>query len=221
VLNTVQKNTGVALVERGACERVFEEEGTGRRSAYLLAVIDKLLDEQGWNLGSLDAIAVCTGPGTFTGIRVGMAVARALAYGTGLPLVGVTAFDAYQAQWFPSGTLVLCLDARRGEVYTQVRRGGAGIPEPSTQTPEALKSYISSELDTEAVKLNGDALGAYGEIFEGMPGVEVASGELRILSVISVAEVAAQRLGVKRKGLDPLGIQPSYIRRSDKELQLK
>jgi tRNA threonylcarbamoyladenosine biosynthesis protein TsaB len=220
-LNTVQNHTGIAIVEDGACSALFEEEQVGRRSTYLLAVLHDLLDKKGVTLQSLDGIAVCTGPGTFTGIRVGMAVARGLAYAASLPLVGVTAFDAYAHQWSPPGTLVLALDARRGEIYTQVRRKPGDAPEPRTQTPEELAEIIRGDQSLAPVQVNGDALNLYGDRWVNLPEVRLAPHEQRLLSVKSVAEVGAAALVNKKKGLDPFEIQPSYIRRSDRDLQLK
>ena len=220
-LNTVQRNTGVALLESGNEPLVYEEEGKGRRSAYLLSVIDRYLAQQGWRLEELNAIAVCVGPGTFTGIRVGMAVARALAYAVELPLVGVSAFDAYEEQYCPGGRLLISLDARRGEVYNQFRFVGQGAVETWTQTPEETLELLIREAKVESVYVNGDALGIYQKIWSEVPGVHLADSTWHPLGIEAVARTAMKRLALNEKGLDPIGIQPSYIRRSDKDLQLK
>ena len=220
-LNTVQRNTGVALLASGETPLVYEEEGKGRRSAYLLSVIDTHLGEKGWALEDLDAIAVCVGPGTFTGIRVGMAVARALAHAAGLPLVGVSAFDAYEAQYSPGERLLIALDARRGEVYSQYRYAGQGKVETWTQTPEETLDILVQSSGEEAIHINGDAVGMYGEIWGKATGVELAESSWHALGVEAIARIGLERLALNAKGLDPIGIQPSYIRRSDKDLQLK
>ena len=220
-LNTVQRNTGIALLEDGNEPLIYEEEGKGRRSAYLLSVIDRYLEQQGWRLEELDAIAVCVGPGTFTGIRVGMAVARALAYAVELPLVGVSAFDAYEEQYCPGGRLLISLDARRGEVYNQFRCVGQGAVETWTQTPEETLAFLTQEAEVESVYVNGDALGIYQKIWSGIPGVHLAEPAWQPLGIEAIARTAMKRLALNEKGLDPIGVQPSYIRRSDKDLQLK
>ena len=217
----MENHTGIALAENGDCTQVYEEARSGRRSTYLLSVVDDLLKEQGWALDALDGLAVCTGPGTFTGIRVGMAVARGLAHGASLPLVGVNAFDAYAAQWSPEATLILALDARRGEIYTQVRQSSGEMGAPRTQTPEALVRSIGEDSSAPHAVLNGDALALYEDQWSEIQGVSLAPASERNLRVAAVAAVGFTRLSAQKKGLDPVMIQPSYIRRSDKDLQLK
>jgi len=85
-------------------------------------------------LDDLDAVVVGTGPGTFTGLRIGLASARALGFGLGIPVHGVGTLDALLAG---DGVEVACIDARRGEVFCK----GAGI-ETSALPPERLAELI-------------------------------------------------------------------------------
>jgi tRNA threonylcarbamoyladenosine biosynthesis protein TsaB len=87
----------------------------------LLPEMQRVLDAAGLGYGDLDALAVTLGPGTFTGVRVGLAAVRAVALARKLPVVGLTTLQALavQARPRPGETVLALLDARRGEVYAQ------------------------------------------------------------------------------------------------------
>jgi tRNA threonylcarbamoyladenosine biosynthesis protein TsaB len=97
---------------------------TGRQDALEagLTRIEGLLDEAGLRLRDLDRIAVGLGPGSFTGVRIAVAYAKSLAYGSGVPLVGVSSYDALE----PEGTLrpiLTVVRGRRGVICARLRTG--------------------------------------------------------------------------------------------------
>ena len=97
-------------------EKIPIRPGGGER---IPALIDKALRVVGWRPEYLDLVAVGRGPGSYTGIRVGLAIAKGLAYSLGIPLVGVSTLMALAANnpgW--PGLVCPVLDARRGMVYT-------------------------------------------------------------------------------------------------------
>ncbi len=94
-------------------------------------MISELLDELGWSRSSLDRLGVSVGPGSFTGLRVGIACAQGLSLGLGIPLVGVTSLRA-MARAVPdeiAGVRVAVLDARRGEVFCAAYDAGPSAAE--------------------------------------------------------------------------------------------
>ena len=139
----------------GACSAAVARGGGGAPevfSAYelrdrehaesIVPMITRVMDEAGLSYDALDAIAVTTGPGTFTGVRVGVATARGLALATGLPLIGVTSLEVMahlaleQLESVPD-TLGIVVDARRGEVYVALfDKAGEVILGPVALTPE-------------------------------------------------------------------------------------
>lgn len=114
----------VALAEDGKV--VAYKEDDGRRHASMLApLIAELLEERQLKVTDCDAVAVSMGPGSYTGLRVGVSSAKGLCFGAGLPLVGVTSTEvlvhqALEGGFLPQGCkyIVPMIDARRMEVYT-------------------------------------------------------------------------------------------------------
>jgi tRNA threonylcarbamoyladenosine biosynthesis protein TsaB len=114
------------------------ESATRARSVAaqrVLADVDRLMDEAGVTPADLDLVVAGTGPGTFTGLRIGLAAARALGFALGIPVKGVSTLEALRAA---EGVDVACVDARRGEVFA----AGAGL-EIQAIAPEALAEALA------------------------------------------------------------------------------
>ena len=181
--------------------RVFE----GRRtlSRRLLGEVDGLLAGEGMTLADVTALAVGIGPGSFTGLRVGVTTAKTLAQVTGKPLVGVPTLDAYAWGWGKDvPTLVVVLPSRRGEVYAAVYKASEPLPEPFAESIEAIEQRL-------------EALAAEGEVV-CCGAVELLSHRPPLSLTLShvppdgLARVAAWRLN---NGLteDPLALTPLYV----------
>lgn len=125
-----------------------KEERIGRGHAERLpAMVDEVLETAGAGYADLSRIAVTTGPGSFTGVRIGIAYARGLALALDIPAVGVGSLDALA---FPhthsgEGTVVAVLDAKRGEVYARLcdKESGAALAEPEALSVEELALKLS------------------------------------------------------------------------------
>ncbi len=108
-------------------------EGRRTLSRRLMGEVDSLLTRNGLTLADLTAFAVGLGPGSFTGVRVGVTTAKTWAQVTGKPLVGVGTLDAYASVWQTHDddtSIVPVLPSRRGEVYAAVYRNGERVEEP-------------------------------------------------------------------------------------------
>ncbi|MBF0459515.1 MAG: tRNA (adenosine(37)-N6)-threonylcarbamoyltransferase complex dimerization subunit type 1 TsaB [Nitrospirae bacterium] len=123
----------------------------GSHSVYLMTIIDSALKEAGFQVSDIDAFAVVVGPGSFTGLRVGIATINGLRYATGKPAVGVSSLEAL-AWNFPFAAYPVCsiIDARQGEVYGALLRWSDGgfktIVEPQLFDIAdllALKAFIN------------------------------------------------------------------------------
>ena len=135
----------LALAEEdGTVKAVTVFEGRRTLSRRLMGEIDSLLTRNGLTLPDLTAFAVGLGPGSFTGVRVGVTTAKTLAQVTGKSLVGVGTLDAYAAVWTAMGddALVPVLPSRRGEVYAAVYRNGEIVEEPFAAPIEELTARL-------------------------------------------------------------------------------
>jgi tRNA threonylcarbamoyladenosine biosynthesis protein TsaB len=183
-----------------AC-KVFE----GRRtlSRRLLSEVDGLLEGEGMTLGDVSAFGVGLGPGSFTGVRVGVTTAKTLAQVTGRPLVGVPTLDAYAWGWAPDApTRVVVLPSRRGEVYAAVYRPDAPPAEPFA-APYAVLERLLEGLSTEAPVICCGAV-------ELLTWCSVPSLSLSHVPPAGLSRLAAQRLG-EGHAEDPLALTPLYV----------
>lgn len=137
--DTSAAHCAAALV-RGDAVLARRDEAMARGHAErLLLMLEEMLAEADATWAELDALAVCTGPGNFTGLRIGVAAARGLALGLGIPAVGVSRFEALAEG--RAGTVRVALADGKGEVLVQVLRDGAPLGPPRSadagETPAA------------------------------------------------------------------------------------
>lgn len=191
-------------------------------SERLLQQIDLLLGEAHWQLKDLDLLAVVNGPGSFTGLRIGIATIKGLAQVLNKPVVPISSLQTV-AMNLPLSPVPICafLDARKKEVYSQLfewhpAAGPVALSEPSVLPPKRLLTEISG-----TVSLVGDGVLLYRHLIEEMLAdralLPVAiSHQLRAANASWLAAKAWQE-GLARKAAD---ILPIYIRPSDAELNL-
>lgn len=118
-IDTSTSVMGIALLDN---EKVYAEMITNLKknhSVRLMPAIDQVFGEIGWTPNDIDLIAVAKGPGSYTGVRIGVTTAKVFSWSLDIPLVGVSTLEtmAYGHHYF-SGVISPILDARRGQVYT-------------------------------------------------------------------------------------------------------
>ena len=107
-----------AVMRDGQIPTALSADGTKNHSETLLAALQEVLERAGESLGSVGLVAVGLGPGTWTGLRVGITTAKALAYALAVPVIGISTLDAIAAGVADyTGRLAVIVDARRREVY--------------------------------------------------------------------------------------------------------
>ena len=140
-LDTATPRTAVALelADGDAREAVHDPEPGDRpgHATRLLPLAAGLLRESGLSFADVGRIAVGLGPGTFTGLRIGVATARALAQASGAPLAGVSSLQAL-AEPIDAPAVLAVLDARRGEAFVAGFEGGREVLPPAALGPDAL-----------------------------------------------------------------------------------
>lgn len=222
-VETATQQVGVAI---GGHEGVLAQAHTarGRRHAEnLTPAIDFVRRQARVDLREISCVAVDLGPGLFTGLRVGVAAAKAMASALRVPMIGVTSLDlvAFPVRFSPR-LIVTAIDARRGEVfyalYRQVPGGVQRLGEPRIGTPDDLASELLAARDD--ILLVGDGALRYIEAFEGLSKVEVADQGLAYPSASSLVQLAhAQAL--REQWVKPWELTPLYLRKPDAEINWK
>ena len=219
-ISTSTKQVGAAI---GGHEGVLAAAHTsrGRRHAELLTpTIDFVRRSARVELDEISCIAVDLGPGLFTGLRVGIAAAKAMAQALRVPMIGVSSLDLLA---FPvrhtNRLIVAVVDARRGEVfhafYRQVPGGVQRVTEPIVATPEELESELIAR-DEECL-LVGDGAIRHREVFGDVRRVELADEGLAHPSATSLVQLAhAQAL--REEFVVPWELTPLYLRKPDAEI---
>ena len=214
-IDTALGACSAAIVESGAggtrvLARAFELRARGHAEA-LAPMIAAVMADAGVSFARLDRLAVTVGPGSFTGLRVGIATARGLALAAGLPVVGVTTLQAVAAN-VPAdeaavrdGRIAAVLDARRDEVYIEVfGPGRASLTGPCLVTVDEAAALVPA---AGAVAVGSGAVLLAARVPRLV--VSTASGEP---DAALIAALAATR------PVDPEPPEPLYLRAPDAKL---
>lgn len=120
-IETSSRRGSVALVERDRVVGVRLHEEVNRHGERIVPLVEELLAEAGWSRESLDRVGVGIGPGSFTGLRIGLALASGIALGLGCPIVGISSLRAMAfAAPSEADPVAAVLDARRSEYFVAV-----------------------------------------------------------------------------------------------------
>lgn len=217
--------TGVALCSG---ERLLGEcavDLAAGREELLLALAQELLRRHGLSIREVGRLGVSLGPGSFTGIRVGVAAAQALAFAAGIPLVGV---PSHQAMAFPFAgldvTLVLLTGLRKGLVFTEVGRWEGRVWRPAYPGQSVPVEALVRELDAVLRAPGGGRFLFLGEAVESVrervpelfaQGDRLGSGlaVMRRPGPVALLAAAPESVAVQPSELD--GLQPLYLRAAD------
>lgn len=146
-------------------------EGRRTLSRKLLSRIDALLRSEGAGLKDLTGVAVGLGPGSFTGLRVGVTTAKTLAMALDIPLYGVETFHAYAAAGDDRGATLVVSASRRNEVYAQFFHSGMPDGPAFTISPDALAQRCASLAAGDDLHVIGA-----GEAIAALPGIKTRLG---------------------------------------------
>ncbi len=191
----------------------YRERRTGwKHVESLLPETDALLSSAGIRPGDLDLIVCSRGPGSFTGLRIGMSTAKGIAAGTGRPLVSLPTFDPWGRDLaFWPGIVAAVMDARKDRVYAALYRGGERISEDLDIEPGALKTRLAG---SDPVLVTGpDA-----PLMTALSGDYVLDPLFGRGRALTLAGLGREKFD--RDGADPPDAGPVYIRRSEAEIAL-
>jgi tRNA threonylcarbamoyladenosine biosynthesis protein TsaB len=215
-LDTSGKRAEVAVVDgaRALCSR--SSDPTKTHSETLLVITRDALNDAGIVPRDVDLVAVGLGPGAWTGLRMGVTTAKALAFALGVPIVGISSLEAIAAgvEGY-SGRLLVVADARRGELcgafFEIDGRGGVrGDGRVFTFSPADTGRIVSEDL---ALAGNGISLLPEG-LLGGRRVFPERDGEPHAVVLCKLAIARFEERG----GDDPAAVLPIYVRRSDAEI---
>lgn len=216
-VETATSRGGVALADD---DRIVGESIVADprlQAERILPMIDELLKAAGWSVRDLDAIAVSIGPGSFTGVRIGLSTVKGLAMAANIPIIPVSTLDALGTMLAPfKGYIRPMLDARKSEVFTALYDGsGNRLGDFVVIRPEVLVEKMSAETP---VLIAGEGAVRYREIFEKKLGTAMTYADEVGPRPSSVA-VFGRKLFALGKAEKPETIVPVYVRKSDAELK--
>jgi tRNA threonylcarbamoyladenosine biosynthesis protein TsaB len=220
-LDTSARSASCAILN-GQAMREEAAEGSQSHEVLLPGALMQLLEHAALTLADVDVFAVSTGPGSFTGLRVGIATMQGLAFAGGKPLVGVSAFDALaviaEAQtrgspMRPARPVATWIDAWRGEVFAALYDRGHQLETPTVEPP----SVVLDRIREYRPLFIGDAVPLHVHLIrERVPGAELADPAAPALAG-TIARLAARAADSGYRP-QPDAITPLYVRRTDAEI---
>jgi tRNA threonylcarbamoyladenosine biosynthesis protein TsaB len=223
-LDTSTSQVSVAIGAGGAVLGSVQLTGGRRHAEQLAPAIDYVRRECGVELVDLAAVAVGTGPGLFTGLRVGVTTAKVMAQALRLPVVGVRCLDlvAYPLR-HTERTVVAVLDARRHEVfaarYQPVPGGVQRVSDYAVHAPAELVADLLADVTDcpHGILLAGDGVERFRSEFAVLDHAEVAGPEFAAPSVAALVALATARFE-REEFEQPVELRPLYLRQSAAEI---
>lgn len=221
-MDAATRYSGLAILEDDVVRGEWLVSSGLTHSQRLLPALDFLLQETGLSMQDMQAVVVTQGPGSFTGLRIGLATARALAQGLGIPLVGVPTLELWAASFAGHGLIMPLLDARRQEFYMALYRKTAHSLElliPPRQQPLAGLAELLEPYKGEVFAV-GDAVSRDAELLHKALGerLQMTPECHRLPRPAVLAQLGLERL---RSGetSDYKQIRPLYLRQSEAEVK--
>jgi len=217
-IDTATAVTSVAAGSEAGILAAMAVRNDRAHAELLVPMVRQVLEHAGLDQRALAGIAVGTGPGLFTGLRVGVSSAKALAQAWRLPIVAVASLDLLAFACRRSqGLVCAAIDGRRGELFTATYRPTGGGVERLSDHRVLRPDELAAELVTlgEPVLLCGEGALRYSATFERLgEAVELAGADRAAPSAESLVQLALPRLE-RGEVTPPLEVRPLYLRRPD------
>lgn len=218
-IETSTKTGSVAIVSGQGVVAQYSLNVEVTHSERLMATVDRVMRDTGLTMADMDAYAVATGPGSFTGLRIGLATVKGLALATNRPVAGVPTLLAL-AWNLPYAGLPVCplLDARKNEVYAALYEfRGAELIQVMPET--AIPIQKLAEASAGRILFTGEASLLYRDEIERQFGERALFAPVAAI-IPSAATVAGVGLAMIAGGsrVDPDNLTPLYVRRPEAEV---
>jgi tRNA threonylcarbamoyladenosine biosynthesis protein TsaB len=205
----------IALLEGAETRAELRLHALQTHSTLLLSSIDFLLGRIGWKLEDLNLVAVGIGPGSFTGIRIGIATALGFAQSLSIPFAGISGLDALVHQYsFPDGHIGAVLDAHRSQIYYGEYVSRNGKIRQAKKPRLVFVSDLERELADRHLYIVGDLVGCRLRESKGMSISRPIPGFVDLFLAAGIGRLAFSRKRIWRSG-DFVVAEPTYIRPPD------
>ena len=191
-------------------------------SQKLMPMIEEMFNESDIKIDEIDLIGVCIGPGSFTGLRIGMATAKAIAHVKNIPIVGVNSLESLAFNInFSKYTICPIIDAQRNQVYTNKYKWEnndfISIDDINVISIDELIENIKNK--SEEVILLGEAVSLYKENIKDVNNIKIAPKPNNISRASSLCQLAIDKYNKNIDVYNCYTINPMYIRKSQAEVQ--
>jgi tRNA threonylcarbamoyladenosine biosynthesis protein TsaB len=229
-IDTATATAGIAIVDQDGRVLAEARHATAGRGADLLVAIDRVCRDAAVAPAELHAIAIGAGPGSFTGLRIGMATAKGIAFAARRPLWAVSSLAALAADAaeelagepgdHAGGVICAALDARRGELFAGCYRGGAALGPERVMPPGELAAWVAELVASDAGGGPASAVRFAGDAIDAHPALAALAGAQPWLAARTPSGRAVARLALASARVDvALGGAPTYIRPSEAEVK--
>ena len=217
---TSAKAASVALLEDGKLLGESYQNTGLTHSQTLMVMAENLLSQCGKTVEDVTAAAVAAGPGSFTGVRIGVAAAKGFAWGREIPCYGVSTLEAMALSLgVYQGYVCPCMDARRSQVYNALFYVNQGVPERVSEDRAISLAELGTELKSlkEPIFLVGDGSNlCYNTLLESVPNLVLPPEHRMHQRASGVALAARKQVEVGDPG-DANALTPNYLRLSQAE----
>ncbi len=221
-VSTAEKESSIAVLDENnpVCEEMWATKQT--HSKRIMGMIVRVMDRASLSIDDIDGFVAAKGPGSFTGLRIGISTVKGLAYAASKPCAGISSLDGIAWQFsFSSRPVCAIMDAQRGEVYHAVYKFKNGTL-ISKSKEQALKPEEALESLEESTLFAGSGAVAYQEIIKKKfekPGKNINACFVPMfqnkVTASALAEVVFQNPSLL---IQNNSLTPEYLRRSDAEI---
>ncbi len=213
--DSTAKSASVAVTDDEKLLALYNIDNGLTQSELLLPMAENMIKSLGLTFNDVDLLACSVGPGSFTGVRIGAALVKGIAFSKGIPCAAVSTLDALAENLSGlDGIIIPCMDARRAQVYTATYKCGGGALDKLTPDRAMSINELADEIKScsEKIYITGDG---YAPVKKVLDEIGIRSENTPALLInenaYSVAKIAV-RMHKDGKTVSDLDIAPTYLR---------